>query len=102
MLGGSTMLSVVTCSGSVGFSGSIGSVGVTGLNTLAVSVLNLSTVCCILLVGNRPNSDRSIGTNTDVGSCCVLALRVLVITGVAHLLKGDVTPGLGPVPVTRR
>jgi len=100
------MLSVVTCSGSVGFLGSIGSVGVTGLNMLAVSVLNSSTVCCVLSVGNRPNSDRSIGTSTDVGSCCVLALRVLVITGVragvAHLLKGDVTPGLGPVPVTRR
>ena len=98
------MLLVVTCSGNIGFLGSISSVGVTGLNMLAASMLNSSTVCCVLLVGNRPNSDRSISTNTDVGSCCVLLLGVLVIagvcTGVSHLLKGDITPGLGPVPVT--
>jgi len=91
---------VVTCSSNVGFSGSIGD---TGLNTFAMSMLNSSTVCCVSLVGNRLNSDRSIGTNMDASSCCVLLLGVLVITGVctgvSHLLKGDVTPGLGPVPV---
>ena len=94
---------VVTCSGNVGFSGSIGCVGVTGLNTLAASMLNSSTVCCVLSVGNSPNSDRSIGANMD-GSCCVLLLGVLVITGVSAgvvcLLNGDTTPCLGPLPVT--
>jgi len=52
-----------------------------------------------------PRLDKSIGSNIDVGgNCCgVLALGVLVIAGdclgVDRLLKGDVTPGLGPVPV---
>ena len=99
-------MSVITCSGSVRFSGSIGSLGVTGLNVLVASMLNSSTICCVSSVGSRPNLDRSNGTNTDVGSCCVLLLGVLVIAGVpagvVRLLKGDVTPGLGPVPVTRR
>ena len=96
-------MSVITCSGNVGFSGSIGSVGVTGLNMLAASMLNSSSVCHVSSVGNRPNSDRSIGTNMDVGSCCVLLLGVLVITGVSAgvvcLLKGHVTPGLSSLPV---
>jgi len=96
-------MSVATCSGNVGFSGSI---GVAGLNMLAANVLNLFTVCCVSSVGNRPNSDRSIGANMDVSSCCILLLGVLVIAGVpagvVRLLKGDVTPGLGPVPVMHR
>jgi len=96
---------VITCYGTVGFSGSIGLVGVTGLNTLAASMLNLSTVCCVSLVGDTSRLDKSIGSNMGGGrSCCdVLTLRVLVIvgdcTGVACLLKGDITPGLGPVSV---
>ena len=92
-------MSVVTCLGNDGFSGSV---GVAGLNTLAASVLNSSAVCCVLSVGNSPNLDRSIGANMD-GSCCVLLLGVLVITGVSagvvRLLNGGVTPGLGPRPV---
>jgi len=107
LLGGSTML-VITCSGTVRFSGSIGSIGVTGLNTLAASMLNLSVTLCASSVGGMPRLDRSIRSNTDVhGNCCgVLTLGVLVIAGdclgVNHLLKGDVTPGLGPVPVVCR
>ena len=98
-------MSVVTCSGNVGFSGSI---GVPGLNTLAASVLNLSVTLCASSVGGMPRLVRSIGSNTDAsGNCCsVLTLGVLVIAGdclgVDRLLKGDVTPGLGPVPVIRR
>ena len=90
------------------FSGSIGSVGVTGLNTLAASVLNSSVTLCASLVGGMPRLDKSIGSNTDVcENCCgALALGVLVIAGdclgINHLLKGDVTPALGPVPVIRR
>ena len=99
LLGGSTM-SVITCSGNVGFSGSI---GVPGLNTLAASVLNSSVTLCASLVGGMPRLDKSIRSNTDVGSCCVLLLGVLVIAGVSagvvHLLKGDVIPGLGPLPI---
>jgi len=101
-VGGSTMLSVVTCSGTVRFSGSI---GVTGLNTLAASVLNSSVTLCASSVGGMPRLDKSIGSNTDVsGNCCeVLALGVLVIAGdrigVLCLLKGYATPGLVPVPV---
>jgi len=100
-------MSVVTCSGNVGFLGSIGSVGVAGLNTLAASVLNSSVILCASSVGGMPRLDKSIGSNMDVGgNCCgVLVLGVLVITGdclgVDRLLKGDVTPGLGPVPVIR-
>jgi len=102
------MLLVVTCSGNIGFSDSIGSVGVTGLNMLAASMLNLSVTLYALSVGGMPRLDKSIGSNTDVcGNCCgVLTLGVLVIAGdclgVDHLLKGDVTPGLGPVPVMCR
>jgi len=88
-------------SGTVRFSGSV---GVAGLNTLVASMLNSSVILCASSVGSRPRLDKSIGSNTDVGSCCVLLLGVLVITGVSagvvHLLKGDVIPGLGPLPVT--
>ena len=95
-------MSVVTCSGSVGFSGSV---SVAGLNTLAASMLNSSVILCALSVGSMPRLDKSIGLNMDVGrNCCgVLTLGVLVIAGdclgVNRLLKGDVTPGLSPVPV---
>jgi len=96
-------MSVVSCSGSVGF---LDSVGVAGLNTLAASMLNSSVILYASLVGGMPRLDKSIGSNMDVGSCCVLPLGVLVITsvsaGVVRLLKGNVTPGLGPLPVTRR
>jgi len=100
LLGGST----IPCSGNVGFSGSIGCVGVSGLNTLAASVLNSSVTLFASLVGGMPRLDKSIGSNMDVGgNCCVLLLGVLVITGVctgvSRLLKGDV---LGPGPITRR
>jgi len=93
---------LLAVSGTVGFSGSI---GVTGLNTLAVSVLNSSATLCASLVGSMPRLDKSIGSNMDVGgNCCgVLALRVLVIAGdhigILCLLNGYVTPGLVPVPV---
>jgi len=96
-------MSVVTCSGNVGFSGSIGSVSVSGLNTLAASVLNSSVTLYALSVGSIPRLDKSIGSNMNVGGCCVLLLGVLVIadvcTGVSRLLKGDV---LGPAPVICR
>jgi len=98
---------VITCLGNVGFLGSIGSVGVIGLNTLAASMLNSSVTLCASLVVGMPRLDKSIGSNTDVGgNCCgALALGVLVIAGdclsVDRLLKGDATPGLGPVPVIR-
>ena len=93
------------------FSGSIGclgSVSVTGLNTLAVSVLNSSVILCALSVGSMPRLDNSIGSNIGVsGNCCgVLMLGVLVIAGdclsVVHLLKGYAIPGLVPVPVIRQ
>ena len=102
VVGGSTISLVITCSGTVRFSGSI---SVTGLNTLAPSVLNSSVILCPLLVGGTPRLDKSIGLNTDLGgNCCrVLILGVLVIAGdhvgVAHLLKGYDIPGLVPVPV---
>jgi len=105
VLGGSTMSSAITCSGTIGFSGSIGSVSVTGLNTLAVSMLNSSVTLCASLVGGMPRLDKSIGSNTDVGgNCCgILILGVLVITGdcagILCLLKGYAIPGLVPVPV---
>jgi len=93
-------MSVVTCSGNVGFSGSIGSVGVAGLNTLAASMLNSSVTLYASSVGGTPRLDKSIGSNMDIGSCCVLLLGVLMIagvcTGVSCLLKGDI---LGPAPV---
>jgi len=96
-------MSVFTCSGNVRFSGSIGSVGVSGLNTLAASMLNSSVTLYTSSVGGTPRLDKSIGSNMNVGGCCVLLLGVLVIagvcTGVSHLLKGDV---LGPAPVMRR
>jgi len=96
-------MSVITCSGHVGFSGSV---GVAGLNTLAASVLNSSVTLCASSVGGRPRLDKSIGSNMDTGSCCVLLLGVLVIAGVSAgvvcLLKGDVIPGLGPLPITHR
>ena len=98
------MLSMVTCSGNVGFSGSTGSVGVTGLNTLAASMLNLSVTLYASSVDGMPRLDKSIRSNTDVGgNCCVLLLGVLVIagvcTGVSPLLNGDI---LGPGPIMRR
>ena len=105
---GSTILSVVTCSGNIRFLGSIGSVSVTGLNTFAVSVLNSSIACCVSSVGGMPRLDKSIRSNMvgDRSCCGVLVLGVLVVVGVhagvAHLLKGDVNPGLGPVPVMHR
>ena len=96
-------MSVVTCSGNVRFSGSIGCVSISGLNTLAASVLNSSVTLYASLVGGTPRLDKSIGSNMDTGSCCVLLLGVLVIagvcTGVSRLLKGDV---LGPGPIMRR
>jgi len=99
LLGGST----IPCSGNVGFSGSIGCVGVSGLNTLAASVLNSSVILFASSVGGTPRLDKSIGSNTNVGGCCILLLGVLeitgVCTGVSRLLNGDV---LGPGPITRR
>jgi len=96
-------MSVFTCSGDVGFSGPIGCVGVSGLNTLAASVLNLSVILFASSVGGRPRLDKSIRSNTNVGGCCILLLGVLeitgVCTGVSHLLNGDV---LGPGPIMRR
>jgi len=96
-------MSVITCSGNVGFSGSIGCVGVSGLNTLAASMLNLSVTLYASSVGGTPRLDKSIGLNINAGDCCVLLLGVLVITGVctgvSRLLKGDV---LGPTPVMCR
>jgi len=95
---------VVSCSGNVRFSGSV---GVAGLNMLAASVLNSSVTLCASLVVGMPRLDKSIRSNMDVSGnrCGVLVLGVLVIAGdclgVDHLLKGDVTPGLGPVPVIR-
>jgi len=96
-------MSVITCSGNVGFSGSIGSVSVTGLNMLAANVLNLSVILFASSVGGTPRLDKSIRSNTNVSGCCVLLLGVLeitgVCTGVSRLLNGDV---LGPGPITCR
>jgi len=96
-------MSVITCSGNVGFLGSIGSVGVAGLNMLAASVLNSSVTLFASSVDGTPRLDKSIGSNTNVGGCCILLLGVLEITGVctsvSRLLNGDV---LGPGPITRR
>jgi len=95
-------MSVITYSGNVRFSGSIGCVGVSGLNTLAASMLNSSVTLYASSVGGMPRLDKSIGSNINAGGCCVLLLGVLVIagvcTGVSRLLKGDV---LGPAPVMR-
>jgi len=99
------MLSVMTCSGSIGFSCSIGD---TGLNMLATSVLNSSVTLCAPSVGSMPRPDKSIGSNMDVdGNCCgVFVLGVLVIAGdragVICLLNGYAIPGLVPVPVMHR
>ena len=96
-------MSVITCSGNVGFLGSIGCVSVSGLNTLAASMLNSSVTLYASLVGGTPRLAKSIGLNMDTGNCCVLLLGVLMIagvcTGVSRLLKGDV---LGPAPVICR
>ena len=94
-------------SGNVGFLGSIGysgSISVTGLNTLAASVLNSSVTLCASSVGSMPRLNKSISSNMGVsGNCCgVLLLGVLVIAGdcfsVVCLLKGYAIPGLGLVP----
>jgi len=99
LLGGST----IPCSGNVRFSGSIGCVSISGLNTLAASVLNSSVTLFASSVGSTPRLDKSISSNTNVGGCCILLLGVLeitgVCTGVSHLLNGDV---LGPGPIMRR
>jgi len=98
---GSTISLVISCSGTVGF---LGSIGVTGLNMLAASMLNSSVILCALSVGDMPRLDKSIGGNMGVsGNCCgVLTLGVLVIIGdclgVLCLPKGYAIPGLGPVP----
>jgi len=66
-------------------------------------MLNSSVTLYASSVGGTPRLDKSIGSNINVGGCCVLLLGVLVIagvcTGVSRLLKGDV---LGPAPVMRR
>ena len=98
---------LVEISGNVRFSGSIGclgSISVTGLNTLAVSVLNLSVTLFASSVGGMPKLSKFISSNTGVGGNCsgVLVLGVLVIAGdhlsVVCLLNGYAIPGLGPAP----
>ena len=84
LLGGST----IPCSGTVGFSGSIGCVGVSGLNTLTASMLNSSVILFASSVGGTPRLDK-FGVLEITGVC----------TGVSRLLNGDV---LGPGPITRR
>jgi hypothetical protein len=110
-------VSAITCSGSVGFWGSTGSVsiGVPGnsgvswsgsSNTLS---LNLSTIWVLSSVGVIPNADKSMGSNAagsmtgannDIGddNCVLWVLEIAgdPPLGVVRLLKGECR-GLSPV-----